>query len=167
MRRSLFTFICVLAISGCHTLRPVVVDDLVPGQTVRARITGAFADSLSPILMRDVRDFEGVVVENTGSAILMEIPVQQTLTGLTFETLSQRVQIPAAAFVDLEVKEFNRGRTIGVVALAAVAAGAFVIAQFNKQSGGGSTGGPGGPEDAVLSRPMFSIPVGGLPWIGR
>ena len=167
MRRSLLTFICVLATSGCHTLRPVIVDDLAPGQTVKARITGAFADSLSPILLRDARDFEGVVVENTGSAILMEIPVEQRLTGLRFETLSQRVQIPDAAFVDLEVKEFNRGRTLGVVGLAVVAAGAFLLAQFNKQGGGASTGGPGGPEDAISSRPMIRIPLVGIPWIGR
>ena len=167
MRRSLFTFLCVLATSACHTLRPVVVDDLVPGQTVHARITGEFSDSLSPILMRDARDFEGVVVENTGSAILMDIPVEQTLTGLRFQTLSQRVEIPDAAFVDVEIREFNRGRTFGVFALIAVAGGAFVISQFNKQSGGATTGGPGGPEDAVLSRPMIRIPIVGIPWIGR
>ena len=149
MRRSLLTLLCVLATSACHTFRPVIVDDLAPGQIVRARITSAFADSLSPILMRDARDFEGVVVENNDSAILMDIPVEQTLTGLRFETLSQRVDIPDAAFVDLEIKELNRGRTFGVVAGIVVAAGAFVLSQFNKQSGGASSGGPGGPADAV------------------
>ena len=167
MHRSLLMFLCVFATSACHTYRPVVVDDLAPGQTVRARITGAFSDSLSAILLRDARDFEGVVVENAGSTILMEIPVEQTLAGMRLETLSQRVQIPDAAFVDVEIKELARGRTLGAVALVVAAVGGFVLAQFSKQSGGGSRGGPGGPQDAILPLPIISVPVAGIPWFRR
>ena len=167
MRQTLLRFLCVLATSACHTFRPVIVDELTPGQTVRARITGAFADSLSPILLRDARNFEGVVVENADSTILMEIPVQQALTGLRLETLSQRVRIPDAAFVDLEIKELDRGRTLGAVALVVAAVSGFVLAQFSKQSGGASSGGPGGPQDAILPLPIISVPVTGIPWIWR
>ena len=166
MHRGFLTLLCVLATSACHTFRPVVVDELIPGQTVRARITGAFADSLSPILLRDARDFEGVVVENAGSTILMEIPVERSLAGMRLETLSQRVEIPDAAFVDLDIKELDRRRTIGAVALLLAAVGGFVLAQFNKPSGGGSGGGPGGPLDALFPLPMISVPVG-IPWIRR
>ncbi len=166
MRRTLLTLLCVLATSACHTFRPVVVDDLIPGQTVRARITGAFADSLSPILMRDARNFEGVVVENAGSTVLMEIPVERSLAGMRLETLSQRVEIPDAAFVDLDIKELDRRRTFGAVALVVAAVGGFVLAQFNKPSGGASGGGPGGPQDALFPLPIISVPVG-IPWIRR
>ena len=164
MHRSLLTLLCVLATSACHTFRPVVIDELTPGQTVRARITGAFSDSLSPILLRDAREFEGVVVENTGSSILMEIPVDQRLTGLRFETLSQRVEIPAAEFLDLEIKELDRGRTFLAVGLAVAAVGGFLLAQLNKRSGGGSNGGPGGPQDAIFPVPVISAPIVGFSW---
>ena len=159
--------LCVLATSACYTFRSVGIDELVPGLTVRARVTGAFSDSLSPILLRDARDFEGVVVENAGSSVFMDIAVDQPFTGMRREELNQRVEIPAAAFVDLEVKEFNRGRTIGVVALGVAALAAFVVAQFAKPSGGASGGAPGGPQDAILPLPIISVPVVGIPWIQR
>ena len=167
MHRSLPTLLWVLTTSACHTFRPVVVDELISGQTVRARITGAFSDSLSPILLRDAREFEGVVIENAGSTVLMEIPVEQSLAGLRFETLSQRVEIPDAAFVGLEIKELDRARTFGAVALGVGALAGFVVAQFNKQSGGASGGGPGGPLDAIFPLPIISVPVVGIPWIRR
>ena len=167
MSRSLLTILCVLATSACHTFRPVVVDELIPGQTVRARITGAFSDSLSPILLRDAREFEGIVVENAGSSILMEIPVNQTLAGLRFQTLSQRVEIPAAEFLDLEIKELDRGRTFLAVGLIAAAVGGFVLAQLNKRSGGGSSGGPGGPQDTILPAPVIGVPIVGFSWRRR
>ena len=141
--------------------------EVIPGQTVRARITGAFSDSLSPILMRDAREFEGTVVENDGSSILMEIRVNQTLTGMRFETLSQRVEIPAAAFLDLEIKELDRRRTVVAIALGVAAVGGFVLAQLNKQSGGGSSGGPGGPQDMILPPPILSVPIVGISRIWR
>lgn len=143
------------------------VGEVVPGQTVRARITGEFSDSLSPILMRDAREFEGTVVENDGSSILMEIRVNQTLTGMRFETLSQRVVIPAAAFLDLEIKELDRRRTVAAIALGVAAVGGFVLAQLNKQSGGGSSGGPGGPQDILLPLPILSVPIVGISRIWR
>ena len=167
MHRSLLTILCVLATSACHTFRPVVVDELIPGQTVRARITGAFSDSLSPILMRDAREFEGIVVENSGSSILMEIPVDRRLAGLRFETLSQRVEIPAAEFLDLDIKELDRGRTFLAVGVAVAAVGGFLLAQLNKRSGGGSNGGPGGPQDAILPVPVISAPIVGFSWSRR
>ncbi len=167
MHRSLPTLLCVLTTSACYTFRPVVVDELTPGQTVRARVTGAFSDSLSQILLRDAREFEGLVIENAGPNTLMEVPVEQALAGIRFETLSQRVEIPDAAFVDLEIKELDRGRTLGAVALVVAALGGLVLAQFNKRSGGASRGGPGGPQDAVFPLPIISVPVVGIPWIRR
>ena len=159
MHRSLLTILCVLATSACHTFRPVVIDELTAGQNIRARITGAFSDSLSPILLRDAREFEGIVVENSGSSLLMEIPVDQRLAGLRFETLSQRVEIPAAEFLDLEIKELDRGRTVLAIGFVVAAVGGFVLAQLNKRSGGGSSSGPGGPQDAI-----FPVPIGGISW---
>ena len=105
------------------------------------------------------------MVENAGSSILMEIPVQQAFAGLRFETLSQRVEIPDAAFVDLEIKELDRGRTFAAVALVVAAVGGLVLAQFAGRSGGGARSGPGGPEDVILPLPIISIPVFGIPWI--
>ena len=144
-----------------------MVDELTPGQTVRARITGEFSDSLSPILLRDVRDFEGVVVENAGSSILIEIPVEEAYAGLRLQTLSQRVEIPDAVFQDVEIKELDGVRTYGAVALVVAAVGGFILTQFNKQSGGASGGGPGGPEDSILPLPMVSVPAVGFRWIRR
>ena len=165
MQRRLLTYLCVLAASACHTFRPVTVDVLTAGQTIRARVTGAYSDSLSTILLRDARDFEGVVIESSGSTTLMEIPVEQAFQGMRLQTLNQRVEVPNGAFVDLEIKEFSRGRTLALMGIIGAAVGGAVAAQLNKRSGGSSRPGEGGPDDAIVPLPIISLPVGGITWI--
>ena len=73
MIRSLTTLAAALMLSGCYTFQAVAPGDLTPGQSVRVRITGAFADSVGPLLMRDdARVLEGSVIERSTSATLLE-----------------------------------------------------------------------------------------------
>ena len=166
-RRLLLTLLCVLAPSACHTFRPVATDQLTAGQAVRVRITGAYSDSLSAILLSDQRIFEGVVIENSGPSVLMEIPVQAAFEGMRFQTLSQRINVPKVAFVDLEMKEFSRSRSLAALAIGGAALGAIVVSQLNKTSGGDARPGSGGPNDAIVSLPLISLPVSAIPWIWR
>lgn len=158
MLRSVMTLMAAFGLTACHTFQPAAPGDLVPGQDVRVRITGAFADSVGPLLMRDdARILEGSVVERSSSTILLEVPVSQSLEGMRFQSLNQRVEIPDAAFVDVEIRQLSKGRSIlAAGATAAIAAG-IVIAQLNKDSGGGDLPGGGGPVESVVSMPGFSL----------
>ncbi|MDX1494507.1 MAG: hypothetical protein R3253_10635, partial [Longimicrobiales bacterium] len=92
--------------------------------------------------------------------------VQQELVGMRFRTLNQRVEIPTSAFVEVETKRLDKGRTIALAGVAAAVVGTVVIVQLNKDSGGGTLPGPGGgPVDAIVSldRP-WRVVAGLLGW---
>ncbi len=159
--RFLPVLLLLLPTAGCYTFQQASVSEVVPGQDVRLRVTGAFADSLGPLIMRtDARVVEGSVISEASDALLVEIPVDNELVGMRLETLSQRVEIPEEAFVDVEVKELSKPRTAGAVAVVAGVAAAIVITQFNDDSGGAQRPGPGQPVESRVSRPFFSVSLG-------
>lgn len=165
MLRSLMTLVTALGLAGCYTFQPASPQELAPGQSVRVRITGAFSDSVGPLLMLDdARVLEGAVIERSASATLLEVPVSQGLQGMRFRTLNQRVEIPDAAFVDVETRQLSKGRTFIAAGGAVAIAAAIVVAQLNKDSGGGDIPGGGGPEESIVSMPGFSL-TAVLGWI--
>lgn len=153
MQRMLLSIALAVVAAGCHTFQPASVGSVAPGERVRARITGAFSDSLAPLLQReDARTFEGTVVSETSSSLFLDVPVQQELRGMRFETLNQRVEVPASAFVELETKRLDKGRSIAAGGIVAAALGTLVVVALSKRSGGGNRPGtPGGPVDAIVS----------------
>lgn len=164
MQKGTFLALLVATLSGCHTFQPASLEDLAPGVGVRARVSGAFADSLRSILPGEDRVFEGTYVEARGSAIYIDVPVMSEYQGMRLQTLRQRIEIPENAFVEIEQKSLSRSRT-GLAAGAVVVAGvALVIAQLSADSGGGVPPGTGGPVDAVVSSPSMSL-LGVLEWL--
>lgn len=164
-RRLLLLCSCVLAVTGCHTFKPVSIDEIAPGQTLRARVTGAYSDSLQAMIGLSEREFEGVVVERRTSSILIEIPVQQAFQGMRFQTLAQRVEIPDAALVEVATKELDRTRSYVAAGIAAVVLGAVIVTQLNKDSGGSQRPGPGSPQDAKVSIPLARLPLAAISWL--
>jgi len=60
----------------------------------------------------------------------------------------------------LEFKRLDRGRTLGLAAVAAVAVTALVLKTFGEEAGGDTARPPtGGPSDARRLVPGFSIPL--------
>ena len=169
MLRQVLTLFGVLATAGCHTFQPAGVSDLEPGHAVRARVTGAFSDSLSQILGRDdTRVIDGVVVEERASSTLIDVPAVTSLRGIRLETLSQRVEVPNEEILEIEIKVLDRGRTLAVAGVAGLVVGAFVVRQLNRNAGGGQLPGTGGPQDAIVSRSFLVIPLRSLAFlIGR
>ena len=156
----------LLASAGCHTFRPAQLDEVVPGHDIRMRVTGAFADSLSSMLQRDdARVVEGTVVSERPQSLMLDITVSNELEGMRLETFNQRVEVPDAAFVDVEIKELSKPRTIGALAAVAGVATVVVISQFSGDSGGAQQPGPGRPVESTISIPLSSLPLrilGGL-----
>ena len=172
IRRSLVSIplgVLLLASAGCHTFRPAELSEVVPGQDIRMRVTGAFADSLGAILQReDARVVEGTVASDGPQSLMLDIMVSNELEGMRLETFSQRVEVPDAAFVDVEIKELSKPRTIGALAAVAGVATVVVISQFSGDSGGAQQPGPGRPVESGISIPLSSLPLrvlGGL--LGR
>lgn len=162
MHRLLLPIVLLAAATGCHTFQPASVGDLTAGQSVRVRVTGAFSDSLTSVLQtEDPRRFEAVVASREDSSFFLDVPVQQSLRGMRFETLHQRVEVPTSAFVELETKQLHKGRTIAAAGVAAAVIGTVVAYQLSKDSGGGTIGGGGGPVESVVSLRIFGLSLGG------
>lgn len=153
MHRMLLPIALVILASGCHTFQPASVGDLTPGESVRVRVTGAFSDSLATMLpLEDPRAFEATIASGGPSSVFLDVPVQQQLVGMRFQTLNQRVEVPTSAFVEVETKRLDRGRTLAAAGVAAAVAATVIVVQLRKDSGGGGLpGGPGGPVDAIVS----------------
>ncbi len=164
MQKGTVLALLVATLSGCHTFQPASLEDLAPGVGVRARVSGAFADSLRSILPGEDRTLEGTYVEARGTVVYIDVPVMSEYQGMRLQTLSQRIEIPENAFVEIERKNLSKSRT-GLAVGAVVAAGAaLVIAQLSGDSGGGAPPGTGGPVDAVVSTPSTSL-LGVLEWL--
>ncbi len=157
--RSAVILLLSLVSAGCYTFRPAAMDEIGPGQDVRMRVTGAFADSLGPLVMRpDARVFEGTVVADAPGSLMLDIPVPPQV-GVGREVVSQRVEVPEDAFVDLELKELSRARSVGVAALIGAAGAVIVIAQFSGDSGGADRPGTGQPVESIISIPLVDVPM--------
>lgn len=161
--RLLLLIACLTSLSGCYTYQRSSAAEIGPGQDVRVRVSGAFADSIGPILLTsDARVVEGAVVDRDDGALMLEVPVTSQLQGIRMESLRQRIQVPTDELVDVEVKELSKLRTYGTLGLIVGAGVALVIAQLSGDSGGGSTGGGGGPVESVVSPSGVSLPLGVL-----
>ncbi|MDX1647486.1 MAG: hypothetical protein R3304_10110 [Longimicrobiales bacterium] len=163
IRPALIAVALVLAVSGCYTFRPISSGEMTQGTSVRLRVTGAFSDSVAPLLQRDdALELEGTVVDDGGASFLLDVPVEQAYRGMRLETLRQRIEVPASAVVRMESRQLDRTRTWLAVGAAAVAIGAVVVAELSKDSGGGvPPGGGGGPVDAVISGDLIHSLVRG------
>lgn len=160
---ALGALLCLMVASGCYTFQPTTLTELAPGQDVRIRVTGSYADTLGPILLTDdARVVEGSVVELPPPSLLLEVAVSNELQGMRFQTLAQRVALPTDEIVEVESKELSRGRTYGAIGVIAAVAAAIVIDQLSGRSGGGSIPGGGGPVESVVESPGLSVVTGFL-----
>jgi len=169
MHRLALSLVVIFAATGCHTFQPTAIDEVAPGQAIRARVTGAYSDTLSAVLQRtDAREVEGRVVERIGTSMLLEVPVSRSLEGMRFQTLNQRIEIPDGAIQVVETKELDRLRTFGAAGIGAAIVIAIVVNQLSGETGGGDIPGPGSPSDGVVSADLFRVPVTALGWlVGR
>lgn len=166
MQRLVLSIVVLLAATGCHTFQPASAGDLTAGQSVRVRVTGAFSDSLASVIPdRDPRELEAVVASRDGASLFLDVPVQHELRGMRFETLSQRVEIPTSALVEVETKRLHKGRTIAAAGIAAAVVGAIAAYQLSKDSGGGTPPGGNGPVESVVSFDLLGFSVGGGGWL--
>lgn len=138
--------------AGCYTYSPVDIRELSTGDGIRARVSGARADSLETILPGDARLLEGTVTGIDGEAVVIEVPVNTDVRGIRVRTLNQRVDVPIADVVEAEIRQLNRGRTYGAIGVAALVVGYFVYDQLTDRTGL--------DDDPEVPPPNESIPFG-------
>jgi hypothetical protein len=157
MRRSAIYLFPLLI--GCYAYAPIEPVRVQPGTSVRARVSGARAERIAPLLgTSDARLLSGRLLENRADTMIVEVPtIMQTSVAGSVERLHQRVSIPRADLLELETRRLDRFRTAALAGSVAIIVGAFVINAINGEPGGGGVPGGGGPPEsrAPLARLRF------------
>lgn len=143
-------------LSACYRYTPLETSALQPGMSLRARISGAAADQIEPLLgRRDVRVLTGKVIAPGPDTVILEVPsVFQADVGNSIQTLNQRVSIPRAAILDAESRTLDRARTYAIAGGAAVVIGGFILKATVLDPGSEKLPGSGPPPEVII--PFFS-----------
>lgn len=144
--------------AACYSYHPIEPASAPPGMDVRARITGAAFDRISPMLVSfDSRVLVGNIVENNNGAMTLEVP-NGSLSNVPSEVVQTHARVPLAAsdLVSLEQKKLDLPRTLlltgGVIAVVAAAASVALRSGAEPQPGNIS------PEPPPINRvPIFRI----------
>lgn len=151
-----------LLLSGCFRYVPVTLDTAPEGEDVRVLVTRDGSAEL-----REVTEVGAEVPRLTGRflgfedrTMLLRVPVGQRQAGFHTVSLDQTIRIPSGEILQIERREFDRGRT-ALLAGGAVAGSVFIIASIMKAFGG-DTSNPGdpGPQESWIPLPFASFVIG-------
>jgi hypothetical protein len=147
----------LVLVAGCYTYAPIDPAAVRSGTSVRARVSGAGADRLAPLLgTTDARLVNGRLVDVRTDTLIVEVPtVVQAGVGSSLETLHQRVSIPRSDLLELETRRLDRVRTGLVAGSAAILVSALVLNATKGNRGSDQPPGSGGPGEV-------RIPVAGV-----
>ena len=142
--------------AACYSYVPVELSALPQGAAVRARITSEQAERVGPLVGREQRVLEGLVVTAAADSVLLEVPTASRIgSGGSVQVMHQRVAIARGGITEVELKRLNRGRT----ALLAVG-GSIVIGYFLMDAldiGPGREGPRGGNGGTDMRIPLFTL----------
>jgi hypothetical protein len=154
MRRSAFALLPL--ITGCYTYALVEPTTAQPGTEVRAHLSPAAAERLTPLLgLVEDRRVSGTLLENEPASLIIEVPKVVPNGGTAVQTLNQRVSVARSDLIGLETRTLDKVRT-GLVAGGAMVV--VVAAAIKAFQGQGSSGGtiPGGGTDLRIPLLRFA-----------
>jgi hypothetical protein len=151
MRRPALALIPLL--TGCYTYALIEPSTAQPGAEVRAHISPAAAERLTPLLgpVED-RRVTGTLLEAAPANLIIEVPKVIPSGSTSVETLNQRVSIARAEIIGLETRTLDKVRTGMLAGGLAVIVGAAAIKALHDQGSSGGTVPGGGNE---LRIPLF------------
>jgi hypothetical protein len=142
--------------ASCYTYVPAELSSLPDGAAVRARITSDQAQRVEPLVGREVRVLDGVLVGSSGDSVLLEVPAAARIgTGGGVQVLHQRLSIPRGGITEVELKRFNRGRTALVFAGGTAVLGLIILDALD--IGPGREGPPDGDGGTDMRIPLLML----------
>jgi len=143
-------------LAGCYGYSGATIETVRVGQPVRARVTGAQAERLEPVLGNTGRVVEGQLLEKADSALTIAVATPLSSEGsVTLSRAYQRIEIPRADLQEIEVRHLDRTRTsLALLGAAAGAAAAFAAVSQVVELGSG-----GGRSNTNKSRLPVSVPL--------
>jgi hypothetical protein len=144
MRSTLALWIGLLAASGCYSYRPATLEAVPVGTDIRGLLGTEARITLEDRYGRRFDQLNGTLVERNGDSVLVET---RSVSAADGRALHQRLAVAQSDMLRVDVKRFDKVRTIafvgGVVTLATIL---FVKGFYSHASG--EDGGGGGPNEA-------------------
>lgn len=136
-----------LALAGllaCYSYRPLVGELPAPGDEVRVRMSMETAAAVSARVGHPLRSVQGTVLSANPDSLRLDVGWGALFAGTPFFGRRDTLSFSERDILELDRREFSRGRTalLGAGAIAVIAA---VIRGF--QSGGGNNGDTGNDTD--------------------
>ena len=150
MRRSLLSVLPLLV--GCYAYTPIEPAAVRPGTSVRARVSGAGAERIAPLLgTSDARLVSGRLLDIRVDTMIVEVPtiIQASFAGSP-ERLHQRVSIPQSDLLELETRRLDRFRTVALAGSVAIIVGAIAVKALKNDPGTDRPPGGGGGNEARI-----------------
>lgn len=140
VRRALVAGVLVLA-TGCYSYVPGRLESVQPGEAVRVRLTREEAERLEPVRISDMRYMDGVVVQRSGSELLVDTHVGSLDPQRGRRALIQRINIPLTEIQEVELRRRDYLKTGAVVGGFALATTVVILAARGGGIGGRDGGG--------------------------
>jgi hypothetical protein len=142
--------------AACYSYVPVELSALPQGAAVRARITSEQAERVGPLVGREQRVLEGLVVTAGADSVMLEVPTASRIgSGGSIQVMHQRVAIARGGITEVELKRLNRGRTTLLVIGGSAVVGYFLMDALN--IGPGREGPPGDDGGVDMRIPLFVL----------
>ncbi|MEX2466870.1 MAG: hypothetical protein WD995_08160 [Gemmatimonadota bacterium] len=155
-------FAATLLSSGCYSYTAVPLELAPEGEDVRVLVTrrGAFELSEITAVQGEIPSVRGRIVSKEQGEILLRVPVAQRTDGFHMVSLDQTVRVPTGEILQVERRDFDRGKT-ALLGAGALAGSAFIIISIMDAFGGDAGSGEGpDPEETRIPVPLISIPIG-------
>lgn len=151
-RPALLIATAFLTLTGCFSYLPIEPGEVEPGLTVRARVSPAAGARIAPLLgATDARRLDGTFITRSADTLIVEVPTVMTDTREFGRTPNQRVSIPRADLLELEVRRLDRFRTAAVAGTVAAIVGGVLIKSLTGEPGKEPLPGGGGTDAIVFS----------------
>lgn len=126
----------LLLLSACYTYAPVVGGSPSPGDDVRIRLAQEPATRISERTGRTVRSLEGKVFRVAPDSLVLDVGWGAVYAGTVFEGRRDTLAFHDRDLLEVDRKEFSRGRT---ALLGAGFVAAIVLVVRGVTGGGGDT----------------------------
>lgn len=158
MRRFVVAFCaCVWAAPGCYSYQVSTLEDVVPGEAIRLRISAAEAERLAELRLTEDRLVPGTLVQRDDGEVLIDTQVGQNDSSRGTRALTQRITVPTGEVREVELRRLDWFRTGALIGAAGVGVGIALAAAIG---GGDGRSDNGGPDTGELVVPIlrFRIP---------
>ena len=135
---------------GCYTYVPATLDALPLGASVRALLTTETQLALRDSLGLDQQAVQGTLVNRDANRVLLAIRSDDGTSRAGSHALYQRITVAPRDVLQLEVKQFHRARTIGLLAAVTTAATIVAIQAIGKGNPGTPEPPGGGPPERLV-----------------